>query len=208
MGFLYETPFFYVLLRSMKKQHWILVTIVIFAFGTFWVVAQPSRTNNYSSFKKDIQRQFAEEVAGKKNIAEVSQTARFLGLLEFMDPTAFPALEGCFKKYQKWGSLSATKREQAIDSCRTSMRGPAMPKHPLRAPASVGPPPAASRQALNQISGVNSRLDQILAELRDLDNQVNSLQDGQRDLRDSISSSAARTPATAGNEVFEEEVVE
>ena len=159
------------------------VTAVLVSVGA--IMAQPSPLASYTSYKRDLQREFAEEVAGKKGISLVSQTARMLAMLEFMDPQAFPKLEECLKKFPSWSGLPATKREQVVDACQSSAK--------LEIPKMVGPSPAAvpEKPGLPAVQGpqlqeVQTRLNEVISQLREIDSKVASLQDGQKNLQEAL----------------------
>jgi len=188
----------------MKSLHLGAIAFLFLILVATFVISQPSSTNNYSSYKKSIQRTFAQEVAGKKSIALVSQSARLLAMLEFMNPVGFPAFEECFKKYRKWGDLSATKREQAVEACKGSAK--VAVKKLGRVPAGASPIKPTAGSGSPQIGSLQRSINQLISEIQDLDSRVSSLQDGQRSIQDSIARSSDNSRSEPEPPPFEDDI--
>ncbi|MFC2075105.1 hypothetical protein ACFLRA_02410 [Bdellovibrionota bacterium] len=184
----------------MKRTLLVIVALFIFVIP---LLVEGEATPNYASFRRDIQRIFAGEVI-KKNISALSQSARMLGLLEFMDQSRFPEFSTCMQKYPKWGQLPPTNRERAIESCQAS----------ARPTATLGPSPAsiAERAKAPESSIVEVRLVEVLSRLNDLDQKVSSIQEGQSQFQEAMTARQEqildRRPTATEEIPLEEELIE
>lgn len=187
--------------------------MVIFTFlvtSYFFVghlLSQPNDLPSFNGYRRDIQKIFADEVSSKKNIALVSQTARLLAIMEFMEPSGYSGFFDCLKKYPSWEDLNATKREQVADACGRVAISASI--------KSVGPAPASlSTQNISStaISSVDVKLSEILNKLKEIDQRVSILQEQQKTIQENLNMSRDRTtsrrPAANETQHLEEDVVE
>lgn|SRR3990167_2363778 len=181
-----------------------LLCVPLFSYSAF---SQDSDLPSFNGYRRGIQKIFAEEVSSKESIAQVSQTARLLAIMEFMEPFGYSSFFACLKKYPSWEDLSATKREQVVDACGRVARSAST--------KSVGPVPASAiAQGIpsTATSSIDVKLTEILSRLKDIESRVSTLQEQQRTIQENILSgrerAAPRRPATSEPQTTEEEVVE
>lgn len=173
----------------------------------YFAFSQGSDLPSLNGYRRDVQKIFAEEVSSKKNIAQVSQTARLLAIMEFMEPSGYSGFFDCLRKYPSWEDLNATKREQVVDACGRVARS-AFTK-------SVGPAPAsaiAQGTTPGVTSSVDIKLTEILNRLKDIESRVATLQEQQRTIQENILSNRERAtprkPAASETVSTEEEITE
>lgn len=190
----------------MRLKQLTLLILVLALTPIYIANAQNEDLPSFNGYKRDIQKAFAGEVAGKKNIALVSQSARILALMEFMEPSSYSEFYDCVKKYPDWEDLTATKREQVVDTCGRVART-AMVK-------SLGPSPASTtspQQSLSPSSMVSDpRMTEIINRLKEIDQRITSIQENQKVLQDAIVATRPRTQRRpAGNDqIPPEDIIE
>ena len=188
---------------NMKLKHLAVASLLLIFSQPNLANAQTENLPSINGYKREMQKTFAEEVSGKKNIAQVSQTARMLALMEFMEPYSYSSFFDCVKKYPEWVDLPATKREQVVDTCGRAAKS-AMVKL-------SGPAPASTVTSTGQTAqSPDLRLNEVLSRLKDIDQRISVIQESQRTLQDSILSRirVQRTPASNSPTPQEEEFVD
>lgn len=187
-------------MKGTHHKSFLISAFVILASMSFSSrsVAQqrPTTVPSYRDYVKSIQRIFASEAAKRVKFSAAVQSARLLGILEFVEEDQFVKLYPCLAKGGKdWDDLNAKQRENVIDECKVLVKGRQLAGAPAEAKSSARPPAwegniltlVPIQDELNKLSSKVDRVESILTTLRN--NQDNF----DRSLRD-ISRSIATIP--------------
>ncbi|MBI4041369.1 MAG: hypothetical protein HY390_05845 [Deltaproteobacteria bacterium] len=79
-------------------------------------------TQTLSNYQDQIERIFLTEAGSAHHFKSAIQTARLLGLLEYMQPQDFSRFYGCISKEKGWEYLSAKKRQDQLNACKAQGR--------------------------------------------------------------------------------------
>ncbi|MBI4042661.1 MAG: hypothetical protein HY391_04190 [Deltaproteobacteria bacterium] len=161
------------------KPFLFIATVVILAAMSIsnrsFAQQRPATVPSYRDYVKSIQRIFASEAAKRVKFTAAVQSARLLGILEFVDDDQFVKLYPCLAKGGKdWDDLNAKQRENVIDECKVLVKGRQLGGAPVEAKPPARPPaPEANiltlipiQDELSKLSSKIDRIESILTTLR------------------------------------------
>lgn len=168
----------------MKTFRFLFAIILMPALGT---------AASLVSYQEEIQKQFLREAAKPATFKKGVQTARLLGLLEFLPPEGFGSFHACMKQEKHWDRLSARQRERILNECRLSGRviSSIEKRQNSGALGSIRPADAKRQQQdINQLRIDISELREIVENLsRDLKNNDDRILERLKGLQNNLTSS-------------------